>query len=169
MVAADRWNSIKILSDIEELYEIQTVQHSLKYSEMSTFKDYLEDKQIQLPNPGRTIEEILKYDQAEYPKCFKDDPLGHFYLQLLTVQDTGISVTKGEQLTDDMVRAAMLAVTILTNDKYAEVWVDGQEQVQQTVDISSMAVSRGLSGGGSGRAGGMAMGGPAIGSVRRRS
>lgn len=148
LVAADRWNSIKILSDIEEEEEVETRQYSLKYADMRLFKDYIENKQLILPDPKRTLEEITKYSQSDYPSCFKDDPIGHFYLQLLTVQDTGSSVVKGDQLTDDMVRASMLCVRMLLDDDHAELWSSDRIEEAPQVDIQAMAVQRGYSGGG---------------------
>ncbi len=148
LVAADRWNSIKILSDLEEDHGVETRQYSLKYADMRLFKDYIEDKQIILPDPGRELSEIIKYDHHEYPAVFKNDPLGHFYLQMQTVQDTGSSVIKGDQLTDDMVRAAMLATRMLLDEDYQELFQQDQEEVRPFVDISKQAVYKGYSGGG---------------------
>lgn len=151
LLCADRWNSLKILSDAEEELDIQTRQYSLKYSDMRLFKDYLENNQITLPNPKRTLDDILEYTHSEYPGCFNGDPIGHFYLQLLTVQDTGSSVIKGDQLTDDMVRATMLCTRMLLEDDYEELWAKtGAPEVVPQRDLASLGVSRGYSGGGSG-------------------
>jgi hypothetical protein len=172
LVCADRWNSAKILSDIEEDHGIATRQYSLKYRDMRMFKDYLEDKKLVLPDPGRDITEIVKYDQSSYPACFKDDAIGHFYLQLITVQDTGASVIKGDQLTDDMVRAAMLANYMLlneSNDEYLN--ADREEEVVAPVDVTTLASFRGYSGGSSSgsRASTSSSGSSALGSSRSLS
>lgn len=153
LVAADRWNSLKILSDLEEDHEVQTRQYSLKYADMRLFKDYLEDKRILLPDPKRELDEITSYDQSNYPAVFKNDAIGHFYLQLLTVQDTGSQIIKGDQLTDDMVRAAMLCTRMLLDEDNAELWEKDRFEVEKGIDISQMGVARGYSGGGGGGSG----------------
>lgn len=148
LVAADRWNSIKILSDIEEDTEAETRQYSLTYPDMQLFKDYIENKQILLPDPRRPLDELTKYDQSNYPACFKDDPIGHFYLQMMTVQDTQRSVVKGDQLTDDMVRATMLCVRMLLDEKHEDLWLTERVEAAVRTDMNTLAVSRGYSGGG---------------------
>lgn len=150
LVAADRWNSIKILQDLEEDQDVETRQYSLKYSDMQLFKDYIENKQIILPDPKRELEDITKYDQSDYPNCFKDDPIGHFYLQMMTVQDTGSSVVKGDQLTDDMVRAVMLCNRMLLDEDHEDLWDMERVETVSQVDVQTLAVQRGYSGGGGG-------------------
>jgi len=165
LVVADRWNSLKILSDIEEDYEISTLTYSLNYKDMRFFKDCMQFKKIILPSSKKTLDEIAEYDHSDYPNCFVNDPISHFYLQLLTVQDTGFSIIKGDQLTDDMVRASMLAVTMMMDDSYREALDSGEdEQESIAVDIKSMAVVKTLSGGG-----GMKNSSSSLGAIRSRS
>lgn len=150
LVAADRWNSEKILSDLKEDHEVNTRMYSLKYADMMLFKDYLEDSKIMLPKPGRSLEDVVKYDQSQYPSCFKNDAIGHFYLQLLTVQDTGASVIKGDQLTDDMVRSSMLALRMLLDEDYKDLWLNDRKSAPK-YSIQDLVVSRKYSGGSSSR------------------
>jgi len=148
VVAADRWNSLKLLSDIETDFDVVTRQHSLKYSEMLIFREYLEDRQIVLPAlpKGVTLDDVLAYNPDNYPRCFEPNPVGHFYLQLLTIQDTGSQVIKGEQLTDDLARASMLAVSLLIGEEYASLW-DKPVAEMKVIDVKQMAVGRGVSSG----------------------
>lgn len=129
IIAADRWQSLKILSDAEVDFEVVKVQHSLKYAEMHSFKQYLMDDQYTYPKLSKDIDEILAYEHSEYPGCFKDTPADHFALQCLTVQDTGLQVIKGDNLTDDLLRSAMLGLAVLMNPKYAEHFEDPEEEV----------------------------------------
>lgn len=154
LVAADRWNSLKILSDLEEDADLLTRQYSLKYPDMQNFKSYIMDKQLLIPKPEWTMEQITEYDQSKYPEVFKGHPAEHFILQLLTVQDTGSSVIKGDQLTDDLVRAAMLAVRMLLDPEYEDVFNAAPESIASRIDISRQAIFKGGSGGGSSRGGG---------------
>lgn len=145
LVGADRWNSLKILSDLNEELDIQTVQRSIKYPEMQLFKSYVDDNQILFPMPRNSIEDILKYDQSTYPHCFKDRPEEHFVLQLLTVQDTGASVIKGDQLTDDLVRAAMLSTALILDPDYEELFA--AEDRAAAIKQSAIGMYKGGSGG----------------------
>lgn len=156
LLAADRWNSLKILSDAEEDFDILSRQFSLKYPDMQNFKSYALDGQLRVPKPGWTMEEVTGYNQSEYPECFRENPAEHFALQLLTVQDTGSSVVKGDQLTDDLVRAAMLCTSMLLMPDYEDVFNAQPEALKTRIDITQGAVMRGASGGGSGRGGGNA-------------
>lgn len=169
LVGADRWNSLKILSDIEEEFEIQTVQHSIKYAEMQVFKSYVLDQQLMFPLPKGDVDEILKYDQSDYPNCFKGKPAEHFVLQLLTVQDTGASVTKGDQLTDDLVRASMLATTLLLDPQYTELWDQEEREMKARFAPDQMGVYRGGSGGRSATPGrGSSSGSMSLGTIKQR-
>lgn len=148
LVAADRWNSLKVLADMEQEFGCEKRQYSLKYADIQLFKSYIEDKQVQIPLPSQPIEEVLKYDQSAYPACFKHLPADHLALQLLTVQDTGNAVLKGDQLTDDIARAAFLCFRMLIDDDNLEL-LSGKEEVMENTffDIKQMAYSRNYSGG----------------------
>lgn len=148
--AADRWNSLKLMSDMSNDHGVETVIYSLKYVDMQMFKSYMEDKQTLIPKPeSESIKEILEYDQSAYPHCFKHRPVDHFVLQLLTVQDTGNGVIKGDNLTDDIARASMLCFKILTDEKYDEYLNAAVGQpVSEHTDIKQAVASKGYSGGG---------------------
>lgn len=112
VLLADRWNSLKLLSDSEVYHDITAKQYSLKYSDLWNTKTAIEQQEILLPSLPKdlTVEEALLFDQDEYPRCFEYKPVEHFCLQALTVQDTGSSVIKGDgDLTDDIWRAMALA------------------------------------------------------------
>lgn len=151
LMCADRWNSLKILSDAEVEYDIATRQYSLKYADMQNFKAYLQDKQITYPRPVDDIDEILKYDQSQYPACFKNKPSDHLMLQMLTVQDTGSQVVKGDQLTDDLLRALMLAITMLVDPKNEEILNAADAAPKNVISMEKSAVYKGGSGGGTSR------------------
>jgi hypothetical protein len=155
LAAADRWNSLKVLADLEQEFGMEKVQYSLKYVDMQLFKSYIFDKQILLPRASRPISEILKYNHSEYPMCFKNKPDEHLILQLLTVQDTGSSVIKGEGLTDDILRASMLCFKMLTDSTYDDILNGAGEDIEQRQDLASMVVSKLYSGGGTGGSGGL--------------
>lgn len=153
LVAADRWNSLKLLHDVEEDTGVQTLIYSLKYKDMQIFKDHVLDNQVGFPKTEMSIEDIIDYKHSEYPACFKGKPASHFVLQSLTVQDTGSQVVKGDQLTDDLFRAGMLACQVLLDDAYAEYFTaDNINKEVMRRNVADFAVFKGASGGGSGSA-----------------
>ena len=151
LFVADRWNSLKILSDAQADFEdCATKQISLKYPQMQMVKDYMQDVELTMPIPEISVDEILAYPHSEYPAFFKHLPVAHCVLQLLTVQDTGSSVIKGDQLTDDLARALMVAHCALVDP--ANSYYFGQEPEEtptSAIDVSKMGVYRGASGGSS--------------------
>lgn len=170
--AADRWNSLKVLADIEADHAAEKQVYSLKYSDMQLFKSYLEDNQVTLPKCSTSIEDILKYDHSEYPACFKNKPVEHLILQLLTIQDTGTAILKGDGLTDDIARAVFLLFQQLLDPMNEELLSAPAKEMVSVIDPKSMAVSRNYSGGGSGNSmgnSGMSPGqGSSMGIIRQR-
>ena len=154
LIAADRWNSLKVLADAEQDFGIQKRQYSLKYADMQLFKSYLDDMQLMLPRPRQSVEEILKYDHSKYPDCFKQLPVEHMTLQALTVQDTGSQVIKGDGLTDDILRAGMLAFRLLIDEEYEELFGQADAEVSAPMQLSQMVISKLYSGGGMSPTGG---------------
>ena len=171
LITADRWNSIKLLQDAEEDHGIEAKQYSLKYKDMVLFKDYFEAGQIKYPKPDWTMDEVLAYDQSKYPHCFARNPVEHFMLQCVTVQDTGTTVLKGDQLTDDLVRATMLCNYQLLNPENEELLSQGNAAVSSSVNVqSSIAMRLGSAASGSTKTGGIrSTSGRAIGTARARA
>lgn len=123
VLLADRWNSLKILSDAEADFDITATQYSLKYRDMWMCKTLLEQTELKIPKPKQKIkglDDILRYDFDAYPECFEYKPVEHLILQLLTVQDTGSQILKGDGLTDDIWRALALGAWGITGDKFVE-------------------------------------------------
>ena len=147
IIAADRWNSIKLLQDAEEEFDIKHVIYSLKYRDMVMFKDYFESGQLRYPKPEWTTDQITGYNQSEYPQTFKNHPVEHFVLQCITVQDTGATVTKGDRLTDDLVRSSMLCLNQLLNEENQELLNSAPDSaVRSSVNLQSSIVMRTSSG-----------------------
>ena len=170
LVTTDRWQNLKLLSDIELEHKIHTKQYSLKYTDMTLFKDYIIDKEVLFPKPewGSTSE-ILQFNYSEYPKCFVQAPVSHFMLQCVTVQDTGHQVNKGSGLTDDLFRATALGFT-MTQDPDMRKLLLGPDGRAHNVALGSFVTKMGS---GSGRGGGVTIGssqsGKALGMIGRKT
>lgn len=165
---ADRWNSLKILSDMETELGLGKQQYSLKYADMQMFKSYLCDGQLLLPKPTMSVKDILAYDHSNYPNCFKHLPADHLVLQCLTVQDTGSQVLKGDSLTDDILRATMLCTTMLLDETKREELMGPDKAIEAAVDVKQLMFSRGYSTGSTGQSMGDG-GASAVGILRSRT
>lgn len=149
-VFADRWNSIKLLHDIETEFEIPAEQYSIKYRDFALVRSYMENGGLTIPRfesykePGK----ILKPDMQNYPKMFDYRPIDHFFLQACTVKDTDRDVVKGTKLTDDSWRALCLGAVWLLDDEFCEEHLKGTITVRRG-GLGAVANGYGISGTGS--------------------
>lgn len=155
LVVADRWQSIKILQDIEEDLGIYTQQYSLTPSDFALIHDYLTDEhdiKLELPKPEIKFEEIAMVDLSEYPHCFKYKPAAHLYHQFMTCEeDHKGNATKGAGYTDDLLRALCLGFAFcLDEDMVNEYNLLGGTVQQQTVFVGTKGNGGGITSSGIG-------------------
>ena len=122
-VVADRWESIKMLSDLEEDYGVGTQQYSLKPADLSMVRDYLvdeDDPRISLPKAEMSYERMIKRAGAgDYPGCFKYAPVTHLIYQfMVTNEDDRGMMSKGHGATDDLLRAAVLGMVLALDEEF---------------------------------------------------
>lgn len=126
VLLADRWNSVKLLQDAEAQSERLQVakSYSVKYSDLWNTKASIESGRLRYPRAEMSdVDQILAFDPDDYPRCFTGKESEHLILQMLTVQDTGKQVIKGENLTDDIWRASVLLEWGLNNPDFDEYMV----------------------------------------------
>lgn len=120
---ADRWNSLKLLHDVEAKYKIPAEQYSIKYRDFTMIRSYMEANGVLLPRtetkPDK-LDSVLKPDLTQYPRSFSYRPVDHFFLQACTVKDTDRDVIKGTRLTDDNWRALCLMCHWLLDEKFCD-------------------------------------------------
>jgi len=146
VVLADRWQSIKILSDIEGEFGIITDTHSLRPSDFSHIYDHLTDdtdNYIKLPKPEMSFTEFDNLSMDGYPHCFKYRPAAHLLHQFMTATlDSRGSVMKGEGYTDDVLRAACLGLHVcLTPDLLYQYGMTEEEVEMEEVCVGSGTAS----------------------------
>lgn len=119
VLTADRWSSLQILQQAkDDIKDLKSQQYSVKMADFRNVINLVESESIYFPKlemePNR-IEVISNY-KVELISA----PASHLYLQCLTVQELGGTVTKGASATvnytDDLHRAMVLGVTALLND-----------------------------------------------------
>lgn len=161
-VGADRWNSLKLLQDIEEDCHVHTFQYSLKPTDFDLVYDYLMEDipAIKLPRPEMDLGQI--FVTSDYPHGFKYKPNSHLYHQFSTVNVDGRgSVEKGNGYTDDILRAVALGIrTCVLEDtikkynlkgatKQTRYAIGARSGSAQATSSSTIGSKTGSSGGGS--------------------
>lgn len=160
VVIADRWNSLKLLHDIDTRYDgrVMSEQYSLKYKDFFLVKSYIETGNIIIPAPeARTAEErdaVLRPDLKAYPSSYDMRPADHLYLQCCTVKDTMKEVSKGERLTDDLWRTVILGSYFLLDEAFCAEHLKETKNGRLRVGLGAMSGMGGVMGIG---AGGMAI------------
>ncbi len=148
VLLADRWNSLFLLHKVEEDYGISAQQYSMKYDDFFLVKSYMEGGRISVPKTELPKESILNMDMGNYPHLFDGKPLSHFYLQCLTVQDTGRTIDKGKELTDDLFRAFSLAAVHLIDEEFCSKYLK-TAKVNRNAGIGALGLRSGGDVGGS--------------------
>lgn len=121
-IVADRWQSIKMLSDAAEDHDIYSDQYSLKPDDLVTAKNYLvdeDDPRIVLPKAELPYEGIIRRMDAEkYPECFQYMPIAHLIYQfLVTNEDARGMLEKGHGATDDLLRSFCLGMVFCLSEE----------------------------------------------------
>ena len=142
---ADRWQSLKLLSDVEEKYGIYAEQYTAKYSDFLMYKSHLDDNNIEFPKPEMDVAKLLTLDFSSYPACFKYMPAAHLALQLQTVNDGVKTVNKGDNLTDDIFRSTVLGSHALLDEKIRDTYLKGTKKNGKS---GLVALGGGFTGGG---------------------
>lgn len=151
LVCTDRWQNLKILSDIENdrSLKCRTKQYSVKYSDFLDFRQAVYDRNIIFPKPEiLNSEDIERAGNDSYPYGFEGKPVSHFIFQAITVVDLmGKTVAKGEGLTDDLFRAGVLGYTLIMKDEYAKLFKGGISGSSSSRGIGAIASGGGIAGG----------------------
>lgn len=146
IVAADRWQSISMLQELELKYQIKGVTYSLKYGDFVFYKQALMNHKTEFPMTEDT-NLLLSCPTEEYPSAYQHKPVSHFFFQCLTVVDEKEkTVRKGDKTTDDIFRSNALLHYILNNLVYRDLLKQGG---QKGVHVGPIVHVQTMSGGGS--------------------
>lgn len=161
LVSADRWNSIKLLQDIEEEFGIRAEQYSPNAADFQYVTDHFldQDKIITIPKPEISVKQIEEMEIDGYPHCFgpgnkltgEPMPVAHFIHQCMTVTENSRGMPdKGQGYTDDLFRAAYQAlIWLLDEESVIEYELLGASKQRGRVSVG--AVSGSNRGGGRGK------------------
>lgn len=121
LVVSDRWQNKKIVHDLEARFStLEYEEYMLRYDDLITVRNHLQDerKLVRLPRMEMTAKQVERMDMANYPDCFYQKPVSHFWYQCITVKDKGNQVIKGLNLTDDIFRSTSLCLAFLLDEDY---------------------------------------------------
>lgn len=149
LVVSDNWQSVMLKGSLKlENINYRTVRN-MKYLDYSTFKDFMLSGAVTLPKADMDLDKVsgenlpnkmlsLKSTGTEnYPRTFSNKPISHLIYQMLFVNDTGSSVIKTPDCTDDLLFTVVMLLKVLTSSE-----VDIKRFVQVIDDkVLSMPVS----------------------------
>lgn len=139
MVAFDRWQSIDLRQRIYEDFELDTLQYSLVMQDFENMRNDILSESFLLPKCEVDFKDIITLDK-EVKILVRNKPITHLILQLLTSKDNGRIITKGEETSDDILRAMCLGHSILIDDDYTEMFdIEGVED--NSLQIGSLGAA----------------------------
>ena len=126
VLLADRWTSLKLLSDAEldmgdpneDIPSFIAKQYSLKYVDMVGVRTRMEQGSIILPKSEIPVKKLLEATDSDYRAFYKDKPVAHLFKQMFTIKDLLKGVGKGDGYTDDNWRAMALLLWGLMEEDY---------------------------------------------------
>lgn len=125
VVVSDRWQNKKIVQDLEEALGLDYFEIKATINDYDDYKQCLYDEMIVHPKLDMPFEQITNMTLDEYPRCFEKYPTAHLAFQMLTVQNSGTAVVKGEDgTTDDILRCCILAHTALQDEEILEICLE---------------------------------------------
>jgi len=146
VIVADRWNSIKILQDLNNKFKIPYEFYTLVYDDFVQFRKAIFESAFTFPRPELPIESLLN-SSVPFEVLVREKPCLHLALQILTVQELGRKVIKGDGLEDDLFRCLVLAHTFIHDEKDPYKLKVGGNATSTAKGFLAKAYQRGGSGG----------------------
>lgn len=118
VVISDTWQNKKLQQDLEDSLGISYFEYKLGLQEFIDYREGIYENIIQHPKLDMPFEDISSMTLEDYPNCFNKFPVAHLAFQMMTVQNTGTAVIKGEEgTTDDILRACVICHAGLQNEE----------------------------------------------------
>lgn len=137
-VVTDRWQSIAILNRIESEHGIYTKQLTARPAHFTTFDSYHRPEMlVSYPKSEMPLSEVMAPSSDDYRTRYYGKPVAHLLHQFDTVQDLGGIFDKGAGNTDDLLRAAVLGINVITDPSFVDKYL---KQKVRTVSHSVGAV-----------------------------
>lgn len=166
---SDRWQNAKIASDLEDRYEVETIEYRCKWDDFTITRDLIDDKKVYLPNINLNYDDLMSVTAEQYPEVFRTKPLDHLAWQMMTVREsTNVTVLKGDLGTDDLFRTLVLGCAAMQDIDLVEVLMASGSPV--TANEGVVGLVKRTAGGGSSKSqtGSSSGDGVPLGITRRR-
>ncbi len=127
LMYADRWNSVKLLQDIshDTDEEVEGVQYSPSYGEFIDYRDFMMKGKLVFPRMEIKMDKAITLSSNGYPKSMIGYPVAHFAVETVGANDVmGKKIDKGDKLTDDLLRAAVLGIAAANDTEALEMLYD---------------------------------------------
>jgi hypothetical protein len=91
--------------------------YSPDYKDFLAYKELMFKGKIIAPGMEMSLKKTFQTSSRGYPECMAKFPISHFAMQCLSVNDImGKKVDKGDNCTDDLFRASVLAVSAINGE-----------------------------------------------------
>ncbi len=138
LVIFDRWQSLNLSQSIFKDHNIDALLYSPKKLDFENLKSCIYAEEIIFPRLESPLSDLLALkDEVSY--VILNKPSNHLFLQLLLSVDNGRTITKGEEMTDDILRALILGYYALTDEEYKDMFLgSGSEKSLYYSNIDSI-------------------------------
>jgi len=146
MVVTDRWQSIDITQRTYKDFNVDAMTHTLKYPDFDDIRSRVVSNEYIFPKTERSIKQLINIEKTVL-ELIDASPVSHLFLQLLMIKDTGRTVTKGDDIDDDIFRAMSIGTSIITNEDYAHLFDGSGYDLMSNKKASDLCVVITKSGG----------------------
>lgn len=122
LVAFDRWQSIDLRQRVFADTGVDAVQYSVNMADFDTVRGYIYSGDLILPKLDGSIEDIVSLEK-DIATLTTGNPVTAFILQCLLSKDTGRIITKGEEISDDILRSSVLGLTLLDHPDFEDLFL----------------------------------------------
>ena len=136
LVVTDRWESIDLRQRVYQDFGIDSFSYSVNMQDFKEVRIKLLSGDITFPRLETKLDDLIELEKP-IPHLIDRKPVSHLFLQLLSSKDTGRIVTKGDEVTDDILRAFVLGYSVLTDPEY-ESYFDLVGMEINNIDISKI-------------------------------
>lgn len=144
MVTFDRWQSISLSQQIFKDFDIDALRYSLTYQDFENCREDILSGNFKFPRLEHPLDSLLS-PEIDVSSLIDRAPVSHFFLQLLMVKDTGRTVTKGDEVTDDIFRSFVVGHAVMTHEDHADLFEVRGSDLPTRQNISDMVVVVGAS------------------------
>lgn len=139
LIAFDRWESIDFTQRAYEDFDIDAIRYSVTYSNFESLKQDIFSKYIEHPKLEIEHKKLLELEES-VDSLVGTHPVSHLFLQYLVSKDTGKTIAKGEDATDDLLRAVCLGNALLDNEEFDDLFSEEGESYAKSIDRTAVIV-----------------------------